>query len=91
MTQTFQAIRITSGNLLFPDKIIISDDYVTIYKNKLIGSKKSVINRASIGSITINTSIFATIVIETKGGERYESNGFSRSAAHKIQEILLVK
>ena len=89
MNYRFQALRITSGNLFFPDIIEITDDKIIIFKNKLIGSNKSIINRANVGSVTIDVSIFATILIETKGGERYVSNGFTRSDANKIQEILL--
>lgn len=88
MNYRFQALRITSGNLFFPDIIEITDDKIIIFKNKLIGSNKSIINRANVGSVTIDVSIFATILIETKGGERYVSNGFTRSDAKQIQEIL---
>ena len=89
MSYNFKASRLTSGNLFFRDQIEITEDQVIIFKNKLIGNNRSIINRANIGSVSVNTSIFATIIIETRGGERYVSNGFYRSDAKQIQQILL--
>ena len=88
MSYNFKASRLTSGNLFFRDQIEITEDQVIIFKNKLIGNNRSIINRANIGSVSVNTSIFATIIIETRGGERYVSNGFYRSDAKQIQQIL---
>ncbi|MGN0236191.1 MAG: PH domain-containing protein [Paludibacteraceae bacterium] len=89
MTYQFKASHITSGNVVFPDKLEIDDEKVTFYKAKLIGHESTVIQRSAIGSVSLNAGLlFADIIIETKGGQRTIANGFTRSDAKQIQQIL---
>ena len=89
MSYQFKASHITSGNMLFPDKLEIDDEKVTFYKAKLIGHESTVIQRSAIGSVSLNAGLlFADIIIETKGGQRTIANGFTRSDAKRIQQIL---
>ena len=90
MSYQFTASHITSGNMLFPDKLEIDDEKVTFYKAKLIGHESTVIQRSAIGSVSLNAGLFfADIIIETKGGQRTVANGFTRSDAKRIQQLLI--
>ncbi|MDY6036601.1 MAG: PH domain-containing protein [Paludibacteraceae bacterium] len=90
MSYQFKASHITSGNMLFPDKLEIDDEKVTFYKAKLIGHESTVIQRSAIGSVSLNAGLlFADIIIETKGGQRTVANGFTRSDAKRIQQLLI--
>ncbi|MDY4850855.1 MAG: PH domain-containing protein [Paludibacteraceae bacterium] len=90
MSYQFKASHITSGNMLFPDKLEIDDEKVTFYKAKLIGHESTVIQRSAIGSVSLNAGLFfADIIIETKGGQRTIANGFTRSDAKRIQQLLI--
>ncbi len=76
--------------MLFPDKLEIDDEKVTFYKAKLIGHESTVIQRSAIGSVSLNAGLlFADIIIETKGGQRTVANGFTRSDAKRIQQLLI--
>lgn len=90
MSYQFKASHITSGNMLFPDKLEIDDEKVTFYKAKLIGHESTVIQRSAIGSVSLNAGLFfSDIIIETKGGQRTVANGFTRSDAKRIQQLLI--
>ncbi len=89
MTYKFSASRITGGNVVFPDKLEIDDERVTFYKARLIGYNTTIIQRSNIGSVSLKAGLlFADIVIETNGGQITVANGFSRSDAEKIQQLL---
>lgn len=89
MTYKFSASRITGGNVIFPDKLEIDDERVTFYKARLIGYNTTIIQRSNIGSVSLKAGLlFADIVIETNGGQITVANGFSRSDAKKIQQLL---
>ena len=90
MSYQFKASHITSGNMLFPDKLEIDDEKVTFYKAKLIPHESTVLQRSAIGSVSLNVGLFfADIIIETKGGQRTVANGFTRSDAKRIQQLLI--
>ena len=61
---TFIASRISADhNVLFPDRIDVEEDRVVYYKGSLIGYQSTVIPRASISSVRINSNIlFADII-----------------------------
>lgn len=89
MSYKFSASRITGGNVVFPDKLEIDDERVTFYKARLIGYNTTIIQRSNIGSVSLKAGLlFADIVIETNGGQITVANGFSRSDAKKIQQLL---
>jgi hypothetical protein len=90
MTYKFIASRISgNGNAIFPDKLIIEDDKVTYYKGKLIGYDQSVIMRERIGSVSISQHLlFGDIVIESKGSQTIHAEGFTRSDAKRILQLL---
>ena len=53
MEKTFIAKRLSKkDNILFPDKILIGDLNVILYKGKIIGYKKIIISRSALSSIS---------------------------------------
>ena len=85
----YKASRITSGNLLFPDKLIIDSDNVTYNKGHLTGYQSTIISRRNISSVYIGTGIFfGDIIIETYGGKQVRASGFNKSDAKSIIAFL---
>ena len=86
----FTACRVTGAdNAVFPDEIIIKDDYVIYRKGQLVGYKETRINLASIGCVSIDVRLlFADVLIETKGGLTIRARGFTRGAASSIVKLL---
>lgn len=91
MKRTFSASRVTGGNVVFPDQLIIDDkaQKVTYRKKKLIGYEETTIRFSSIGSVSRSAGLlFCDVIIETSGGVTIVANGFSRSDANEIIDLL---
>lgn len=90
MAYEFTASRVSGdGNAVFPDKLIITDEYVIYRKARVIGYKETKIRLSSVGSVSVRQHLlFADIIIESKGGNMIEARGFSRSDARKIANLL---
>lgn len=90
MEEIFTASRVSGdGNAVFPDEIIITDDYVLYRKPRVIGSKEIKVRFQAIGSVSIDKHIlFADVIIETNGGQTICAKGFTRDDAEEIQEII---
>lgn len=90
MAYKFTASRVSGdGNAVFPDKLIITDEFVIYRKSRVIGYKETKIRLSSVGSVSVRQHLlFADIIIESKGGNMIEARGFSRSDARKIANLL---
>ena len=90
MAYEYTASRVSGdGNAVFPDKLIITDEYVIYRKARVIGYKETKIRLSSVGSVSVQQHLlFADIIIESKGGNMIEARGFSRSDARKIANLL---
>ena len=91
MKYTFSASRVTGGNAVFPDQLIVDDDAqkVTYRKKKLIGYDETTIRFSAIGSVSRSAGlIFCDVTIETNGGVTILANGFTRSDANEIVHLL---
>lgn len=91
MAYRFSASRVTGGNSVFPDEIIIDkNEGVLIYrKPKLIGCKETRVRFAAIASIEVDAHVmFADIIIETRGGREIVATGFTRDDAESIKDLL---
>ncbi len=86
----FTACRVSGdGNAVFPDKIIIDDEYVIYRKSRVIGRKDIKIRHEAVGCVTLNKHLlFADIIIETRGGQVITAHGFTRSDAEQISELI---
>ena len=90
MAYEFTASRVSGdGNAVFPDKLIITDEYVIYRKARVIGYKETKIRLSAVGSVSVQQHLlFADIIIESKGGNMIEARGFSRSDARKRANLL---
>ena len=91
MRYEFSASRITGGNVVFPDQLIIDDksEQVTYRKGKLIGYEETTIRFSAIGSVSRSAGLlFCDVTIETNGGVTILANGFTRSDAQQILRLL---
>ncbi len=67
----FQSSRLTAGNLLFPDRVIVEEHHVLYEKNGIVRRDKETIRYEQISSVSVRRGLlFAWLVIETTGGSR---------------------
>lgn len=87
---TYIASRISSNdNTLYPDMIEIGENNVIYSKGYVFGYKTTVIARSNIASISARAYMFfADVIICSKGGEHIVAQGFKKSAAREIVELL---
>ena len=90
MAYEFTASRVSGdGNAVFPDKLIITDEFVIYRKSRVIGYKETKIRLSSVGSVSVRQPLlFADIIIESKGGNVIVARGFSRGEAREIADLL---
>ena len=79
--RTFTASRL-AADVLFPDRIEIDDNKIVYYKGAIIGYSSTVVQRASISSVRIDSRIlFADLIIETSGGKKIIVEGLLKGEA----------
>jgi len=88
----YYSSRWTSGNMLFPDSLVLVRDGIVFRKVSLFGSREEHISYKSVASFRLNKGIlFSTISIETSGGSQpIVVNGLWKSDAQEIQDTLRV-
>ena len=87
----FTASRVTGGNAVFPDEIIIDEDEqkLTYRKGQIIGYKETILSFRAIGCASLSAGLlFSDVIIETNGGMTIRAKGFTRSDAREIVELL---
>lgn len=86
----FTAHRIShEDNVLFPDIVEIDVDRVLLTKCYVFGHRTNTIFRTNIASVSLREgAFFADVCIETTGGAVYWSEGFRKSDARKIEDLL---
>jgi len=91
--ETFKASRLSSGNIIFPSKIIIDELWVTLKKPGLFSVKEKTIPYTKISSVDIECPFagFSTIIIETTGEGRISAHGFTKNKVKKMKELILKK
>jgi hypothetical protein len=88
--KTYHASRWTSGNIFFPDALVLVSDGIVFRKGSLFGSREEHISYKAVASFRITNGIlFSTISIETSGGSQpIVVNGLWKSEAKEIQDAL---
>jgi hypothetical protein len=88
--KSYQSSRWTSGNIFFPDSIVLVSDGIVFRKGSLFGSREEHISYKAVASFRITNGIlFSAISIETSGGSQpIEVNGLWKSEAKEIQDAL---
>jgi hypothetical protein len=86
----FTASRLTSGNLLFPVRIEVSQNRVTRIKPRLIGSNEESIAIHKVASVNIQTGlIWSNILIDSTGGSNpIMSHGHRKDDARAIRDLI---
>lgn len=87
---TFKAHRIShENNILFPDIVEIDVDRVQLTKCFVFGHRTNTILKSNIASVYLREGVFfADICIETTGGATYLSEGFRKTDARMIVDLL---
>jgi len=90
MDKHYQSNRLTSGNALFPDEVIVADDGIHFIKRRMLGSDEEIISYGKIASVKVNSGVmFADLTIETTGGSQpIFINGLAKSDAQEIKEAI---
>jgi uncharacterized membrane protein YdbT with pleckstrin-like domain len=91
--EIFIASRLTAGNRVFPDQIIVDQDGVTLKIPGLFSGNEKTIPYTRISSVNIVCPFigFSTISIETTGEGSIKANGFMKSEVTRIKELILAK
>jgi hypothetical protein len=86
----FTASRWTTGNFLFPTKIIVSPNRVSRIKGRLFGSNEETIAMSKVASVHISTGVlWSEIVIESTGGtDPITSHGHRKGDAQRIRDLI---
>ena len=93
----FTASRLSSGNVLFPDKIILEEDGLIVRRPFIYSHKEIYIPYSEVSAITIDTQIvgFASIFIYARGSSIsnhdsvIEVHGFLRRDAEYIRSFII--
>ena len=90
MDKHYTSNRLTSGNALFPDKVIVAKDGIHFIKRRLLGSDEEIISYGKIASVKLNSGIlFADLTIETTGGSQpIFINGLAKGDAQEIKDVI---
>jgi hypothetical protein len=86
----YQASRWTKGNLLYPSKLRVHHDEVTLLNEGLLRSSERSIPMNKIASISLSRGLlFTDIVVESSGGqEDIFANGFRKKEAEEFRNQL---
>lgn len=89
MPASFTSCRLTSGNTVFPNTVMIDDDHLYYSKGFVIGNSRMAIPISCISSVgLISRIVFSDLIVETQGGRKLYLNGFTHSDARQIYNIL---
>ena len=91
--EIFIASRLTAGNKLFPDQIIVDQDGVTLKIPGLFSGNEKTIPYTRISSVNVVCPFigYSTISIETTGEGSIKAHGFAKSEVTRIKELILAK
>jgi hypothetical protein len=88
--EVFTASRLTTGNLVFPVRIVITPQRVSRVKPRLIGSEEESIPMSKVASVQINTGlIWADVRIDSTGGTNpITSHGHTKGDARRMRDLI---
>jgi hypothetical protein len=88
--QTFTASRLTTGNLWFPTRIVVSPLRVSRVKRRPFSRSEESISISQVASVKISTGIlWSDILIESSGGtDPIASHGHRKADAVRIRDLI---
>lgn len=91
--EIFISSRLTTGNKVFPSKIIIDQMGVTLKIPGLFSGNEKTIPYTRISSVDINCPFigYSSISIETTGEGSIRAHGFAKNEVIRIKELILAK
>jgi uncharacterized membrane protein YdbT with pleckstrin-like domain len=90
---TFTASRLTSGNRIFPNQILIDELGITFKIPGIFSGEEKTIPFTRISSVDIICPLigFSTIKIETTGEGEILANGFTQDEVTQMKKVILEK
>jgi len=87
----FTASRLSSGNKVFPAKIVIDNLGITLNIPGLFSGQEKTIPFSRVSSVKIDSPFvgFSTINIETTGEGSIEANGFTKQEVTEMKNLIL--
>jgi hypothetical protein len=91
--ELFIASRLSSGNRIFPNRIIIDELGVTLKIPGLFSGNETTIPYTRISSVDIICPFigFSTIIIATTGDGNINAHGYLNSEVKRMKEMILQK
>ena len=88
--ESFAASRWTSGNRIFPTRIVVTPQHVLRLKPRLFGQTEESIAIDKVASVQISTGmLWSDIRIDSSGGtDPITSHGHSKHDARRIRELI---
>jgi len=90
---TFIASRLTGGNRVFPDQIVIDEIGVTYKEPNLLSGEEKTIPFSKISSVEIDSPLigFSSIQIQTTGEGAINVHGFTKDEVVEMKTLILSK
>ena len=91
--ETFIASRVAEGNRIFPSKIIIDQQGVTLKVPGLFSGKEKTIPYTRISSVDMESPLvgYSTIIIDTTGEGNIRAHGFTKAEVIRMKAMILEK
>lgn len=91
--ETFTAARLTQGNRIFPSKVIIDEQGVTLKVPSLFSGNEKTIPFSRISSVDIDCPMvgYSTIIINTTGEGNIRAHGFTKAEVLRMKTMVLEK
>ena len=88
--EVFVASRLTSGNFIFPTKLVVTDRTLMRRKRSWFSVNEESVHLRNIATVNITTGIlWSDIRIESSGGsDPIESHGHTKADARRIKELI---
>ena len=88
---TFKVSRLIRGNELFPTKVIIDENGVTIKEPGFLNGKERMIPYRHISSVMVDSPLigYSTIEIQTTGQDLFSINGFTMSEVQTMRDMIM--
>ena len=91
--EIFIASRLTGGNKIFPTRISIDQNGVTLKIPGLFSGNEKTVPYTRISSVDIFCPFigYSTITIETTGEGSIKAHGFKKNEVKRMKELILAK
>jgi hypothetical protein len=88
--ETFVASRLTTGNRIFPTRVVITEHAVMRRKRNWLTVNEESVNIRNVATVNITTGIlWSDVRIESSGGsDPLTSHGHTKADARRIKELI---